>query len=302
MKQEPQTTLIDGNEVSGRIRDTLREAVVRLRTDGVTPRLATVRMGDDGTSKTYVSMKQRACSDLGIQSEHHEVDTDEPSATLLDRIEELNADPDVDGIVVQRPLPVHINERDAFRRIDPEKDVDGFHPENVGRLVTGDPRFKPCTPHGIQRLLSAYDIETDGRDAVVVGRSNVVGRPTANLLLQRAPGSNATVTVCHSRTTDLAQKTRGADIVVAATGVPELIDAEMLSAGAVVVDVGINRVDTAARDEPQFVGDVDFESASQKARAITPVPGGVGPMTIAMLLYNTVKAAGLRADVSVDLP
>ncbi|MFB6252061.1 MAG: bifunctional 5,10-methylenetetrahydrofolate dehydrogenase/5,10-methenyltetrahydrofolate cyclohydrolase [Halobellus sp.] len=302
MKQESQTTLIDGNEVSGRIRDTLRDAVVRLRADGVTPRLAMVRMGDDGTSKTYVSIKQRACSDLGIESEHHEVDTDESSATLLDRIDELNADPDIDGIVVQRPLPDHIDEREPFRRIDPEKDVDGFHPANVGRLVAGDPRYKPCTPHGIQQLLSAYDIDIEGRDAVVVGRSNIVGRPAANLLLQRAPGSNATVTVCHSKSRNLAEKTRDADIVIAATGVPELIDAGMLTKGVVVIDVGINRVDTAARDESQFVGDVDFESARQKASAITPVPGGVGPMTVAMLLYNTVKAASRRADVSVELP
>ena len=301
MKQERQATPIDGNEVSSRIRDALGPRVVRLRAEGVTPRLATVRMGDDGRSKTYVSMKQRACSEVGIDGDHHEVDHTESTGALLEQIDELNADPDVDGIVLQRPLPDHVDLREAVRRIDPEKDVDGFHPENVGRLVNGDPRYKPCTPHGIQRLLAAYDVETEGKDAVVVGRSNVVGRPTANLLLQRAPGSDATVTICHSRTERLAEKTRSADILVAATGVPELIDAEMLAEGAVVIDVGINRVDATAR-EGNFVGDVDFESAKEKASAITPVPGGVGPMTVTMLLYNTVKAAGLRADVSVALP
>ncbi|MFB6091082.1 MAG: bifunctional methylenetetrahydrofolate dehydrogenase/methenyltetrahydrofolate cyclohydrolase FolD [Halobellus sp.] len=300
MQQEPPTT-IDGTEVSARIRDALATCVATLETEGTTPRLATVRMGDDGASKTYVSMKQRACAELGIEAVHHEIDPDEPAAALLDRVDRLNEDAAVDGILVQLPLPDHVDERAVFRRLDPEKDVDGFHPENVGRLVAGEPRYRPCTPHGIQKLLQAYTIDPAGMDAVVVGRSNVVGRPTANLLLRRAPGGDATVTVCHSRTRDLAAKTRSADLVVVAAGEPELVDGEMLSEGVVVVDVGMNRVAATERDT-QLVGDVDFESAARKASAITPVPGGVGPMTVAMLLYNTVAAASERAGVAVDLP
>jgi methylenetetrahydrofolate dehydrogenase (NADP+)/methenyltetrahydrofolate cyclohydrolase len=198
------------------------------------------------------------------------------------------------------PLPDHVDEREVLRRIDPAKDVDGFHPENVGRLVAGNARFKPCTPHGVQKLLAAADVETEGADAVVVGRSNIVGKPMANLLIQKTDQGNATTTVCHSRTEDLEAKLRGADIVVAAAGVPGMITGGMLSEDTVVIDVGINRVETDEGSE--LVGDVDFESAKEKASAITPVPGGVGPMTRAMLLWNTVKAASTESGVDVELP
>jgi methylenetetrahydrofolate dehydrogenase (NADP+)/methenyltetrahydrofolate cyclohydrolase len=268
----------------------------------VTPGLATVLMSDDGASETYVSMKQRACSELGIEGYHDDIDPTEPASTLLDHIDELNADPAVHGILVQLPLPDHVERREVLNRIDPVKDVDGFHPENVGRLVAGNARYKPCTPHGVQKLLSAYDVETEGKEAVVVGRSDIVGKPMTNLLIQKAPGGNATTTVCHSRTQDLAAKTRAADIVVAAAGVPEMIDGSMLSEGCVVIDVGISRVEADNEKGYELVGDVEFDSAKEKASVITPVPGGVGPLTIAMLMYNTVKAASTQSGVPVDLP
>jgi methylenetetrahydrofolate dehydrogenase (NADP+)/methenyltetrahydrofolate cyclohydrolase len=296
------TEVIDGNAVASEIRESLSESIDALAEAGVTPGLATVLMSDDPASETYVSMKQRDCEEVGIDGIHVEIDSDAPAEELYDTIDELNADSSVHGILVQMPLPDHVDERRVLRSIDPVKDVDGFHPENVGRLVAGNDRYRPCTPHGVQKLLEAYDIETEGADAVVVGRSNIVGKPLANLLLQKAPDGNATVTVCHSRTEDLEAKTRNADIVVAAAGLPEFIDGEMISEGATVIDVGINRVDADTEKGYELVGDVDYESAKAKAGAITPVPGGVGPMTRAMLLYNTVKAAGLQEDIAVELP
>jgi methylenetetrahydrofolate dehydrogenase (NADP+)/methenyltetrahydrofolate cyclohydrolase len=293
------TDVIDGDAVGADVRDGLAGAIDTLDAAGVTPTLATVLMSDDPASQTYVSMKQNDCAEVGIEARDVELDPEAPAAELFDTVEELNADPDVNGILVQMPVPDHVDDRDVIRAIDPAKDVDGFHPENVGRLVAGDPVFKPCTPHGVLKLLDAADVETDGADVAIVGRSNIVGKPLANLLIQKADYGNATVTVCHSHTDDLGEKTRRADVVVAAAGVPELVDGSMLSAGAVVIDVGVNRVD---RDgESTLVGDVDFESASDVAGAITPVPGGVGPMTRAMLLYNTVKATGRQADVAVEL-
>jgi len=261
-----------------------------------------VLMSDDGASETYVSMKQRACNEIGIEGFHHQISADEPAETLFSTIDELNADPAVHGILVQMPVPDHVPKRDVLERIDPMKDVDGFHPENVGRLVAGNARYKPCTPHGIQKMLAETGVVTEGKDVVVVGRSDIVGKPMANLLIQYGPGGNATTTVCHSRTDDLADKTRNADIVIAAAGVPEMIDGSMLSAGTTVIDVGINRVDADTEKGYELVGDVDFESAKEKADAITPVPGGVGPLTIAMLLYNTVKAASLQSGVDIRLP
>ena len=296
------TTIIDGNEIGDRIRADVGDCVTTLANAGVTPGLATVLMSDDGASETYVSMKQRACEDLGIESYHHEIDADAPAERLFDRVEELNEDPSVHGILVQMPVPDHVDARRILRCIDPMKDVDGFHPENVGRLVAGNARYKPCTPHGVQKLLAAADVDTEGKDAVVVGRSDIVGKPMANLLLQKAPDGNATTTVCHSRTDDLAAKIRAADIVIAAAGVPEMIDGSMLAEGAVVIDVGVNRVDADTEKGYELVGDVEFESAKRKASAITPVPGGVGPLTIAMLMYNTVKAASLQSGVDVELP
>jgi methylenetetrahydrofolate dehydrogenase (NADP+)/methenyltetrahydrofolate cyclohydrolase len=296
------TTIIDGNAVADSITNELATCTETLVDRGVTPGLATILMSDDGASETYVSMKQRACAELGIESYHDDIDPDAPGSALLGRIDDLNARDDVHGILVQLPLPDHVDRRAVLSRIDPAKDVDGFHPENVGRLVAGNARYKPCTPHGVQKLLAAYDVDTEGKDAVVVGRSDIVGKPMANLLIQKAEGGNATTTVCHSRTRDLAEKTRAADIVVAAAGVPGMIDGEMLSEGAVVVDVGISRVDADTEKGYELVGDVDFDSAKEKASVITPVPGGVGPLTIAMLLYNTVKAASRRSGVPVDLP
>ncbi|MGM0605558.1 MAG: bifunctional methylenetetrahydrofolate dehydrogenase/methenyltetrahydrofolate cyclohydrolase FolD [Halobacteriota archaeon] len=296
------TNVLDGNAVGDRIRADLRDSIETLDGADVTPGLATVLMSDDPASETYVSMKQRACEELGIESVHRELSPDSPAADLYDVIDEMNADPAVHGILVQMPVPDHVDKRTVLRSIDPEKDVDGFHPENVGRLVAGDARFKPCTPHGVQKLLEAADVDTEGKDVVVVGRSDIVGKPMANLLIQKAPGGNATTTVCHSRTTDLEAKTRQADIVIAAVGYPELIDGSMIREGATVIDVGVNRVDADTEKGYELVGDVEFESAKQKADVITPVPGGVGPMTITMLLYNTVKAASIQEGVPVDLP
>jgi methylenetetrahydrofolate dehydrogenase (NADP+)/methenyltetrahydrofolate cyclohydrolase len=295
------TTIIDGNEVAAELRSDLGASIERLAEAGHRPTLATVLMGEDPASETYVSMKQRDCEEVGIEGIHVDVDADAPAGELFETIDDLNAREDVHGILVQLPVPDHVGKREVLRRIDPEKDVDGFHPENVGRLVAGDARYKPCTPHGVQKLLSAYDVETEGADAVVVGRSDIVGKPMANLLIQKAPQGNATVTVCHSRTEDLEAKLSGADVVIAAAGIPEFVDGSMLKAGATVIDVGINRVETDTEKGYELVGDVDYDSAREVAGAITPVPGGVGPMTRAMLLYNTVKAAGRQHDVDVDL-
>ncbi|GAB7017666.1 bifunctional methylenetetrahydrofolate dehydrogenase/methenyltetrahydrofolate cyclohydrolase [Halostagnicola sp. A-GB9-2] len=296
------TEIIDGNAVASEIRDGLTDAIETLADAGTRPGLATVLMGDDPASQTYVNMKQRDCEEVGIEGTHVEIDGDAPATELYDAIEDLNDDSSVHGYIVQEPVPDHIDYREVLRRIDPAKDADAFHPENVGRLVAGQPRFKPCTPHGIQKLLEAYDVETEGADVTIIGRSNIVGKPMANLLMQKADGGNATVTVCHSRTEDLEAKTRRADIVIAASGVTELVDASMLADGAVVIDVGISRVDADNEKGYELVGDVDFESAKSKASAITPVPGGVGPMTRAMLLHNTVNAASTQQGIDVDLP
>ncbi|WP_436343505.1 bifunctional methylenetetrahydrofolate dehydrogenase/methenyltetrahydrofolate cyclohydrolase [Natronorubrum sp. FCH18a] len=311
------TEIIDGNAVASQIRDDLTDAIETLADAGARPGLATVLMGDDPASQTYVNMKQRDCEEVGIESVHVDVDGDAPPEELYETIADLNDDPEVHGYIVQAPVPDHVDYREVIRRVDPAKDVDGFHPENVGRVVAGDARFRPCTPHGVQKLLESADVETEGKDVTIVGRSDIVGKPLANLLIQKADDGNATVTVCHSRTENLAEKTRSADIVVAAAGVPELVDGSMIGEGSVVIDVGVNRVDVSERRSEdsqtksdqsdnekgyELVGDVEFESATEQASAITPVPGGVGPMTRAMLLYNTVKAASLQTDVDVELP
>jgi len=296
------TEIIDGDAIASRLRDDLASRVDRLAEAGQQPTLATVLMSPDPASETYVSMKQNDCEELGIATRDIELGLDEPAGNLYDVIGELNDDPGVHGILVQSPVPDHVDYREVIERIDPRKDVDGFHPENVGKLVAGYPRFRPCTPHGIQKLLDAIGVDPEGKDVTIVGRSRIVGKPLANLLVQKAAGGNATVTLCHSRTEDLAAKTSEADIVVAAAGVAELIDGSMLSEGAVVIDVGINRVDADTEKGYELVGDVDFESARELASAITPVPGGVGPMTRAMLLYNTVKATSEQTGVDVTLP
>lgn len=295
-------TLLDGSAVADRVRTGLEPPVETLTDAGVTPELALVSMTSSGAGRTYVSMKKRACAETGIRGSVHEIDPGAPAERLFECIDGLNADPSVDGIVVQTPLPDHVDAHAVARRIDPQKDVEAIHPETLGRLFTGDPRYKPPTPHGIQRLLAAYGIETTGRRAVVVGRSEAVGRPMATLLSGRGAGGDATTTVCHSYTDDLGAITRTAELLVVAAGDPELVDAGMLSEGVVVIDVGINRVDAGDPTGRQAVGDVEFESAAAKADAITPVPGGVGPVTLSMLLYNTVDAASRQSGVGVELP
>lgn len=275
--------VIDGEEIAARVRDEVANEVDRMVR---TPKLVAVLMSDDPASETYVRMKRQAADEVGIESETVRIDPDAPEDELLSTVEELNEDDGVDGILVQLPLPDGVDEDRALEAVAPEKDVDGFHPFNKGLLMEGRPRFVPATPMGVVRMLREHGVELEGKDVTVVGRSDIVGKPLASLLISR--DINATVTVCHSRTNDVAEHTRNADIVVAAVGVPEFVTADMVDEGAVVVDVGINRVDD------ELVGDVAYDEVSEKASAITPVPGGVGPMTVASLLENTVKAARLR--------
>lgn len=296
------TTVIDGNAVATELREDLRGCVESLEAAGVTPGLATVLMSDDPASQTYVSMKQQDCEEIGIRGIDIEIDPGEPASVLHESIDDLNEDPSVHGFLVQMPLPDHVEQREVITSISSEKDVDGFHPENVGRLVAGYPRFKPCTPHGVQKLLEHVDVDPEGMDAVIVGRSDIVGKPLANLLIQKTKGGNATVTVCHSRTENLPEKTLSADILIAAVGVPELITGDMLTDGVVVIDVGVNRIEADTEKGYELVGDVEFDTAAEVASAITPVPGGVGPMTRAMLLYNTVQAASVQTGTPVELP
>jgi len=285
--------LIDGNAIGATMRTELGSEITKLKKAGITPGLAVVLVGDNPASEVYVRMKGKACEEAGLYHETINLPTDTSAADLMALLERLNANPKIHGILVQLPLPKQIDTNRALHRIDPRKDVDGFHPENVGKVVVGDPTgFRPATPYGVQQLLIRTGVETKGADTVVVGRSNVVGRPMAALLLQDGPGGNATVTVCHSRTRHIEQHTRQADILIVAIGKPEFVTGEMVKPGAVVIDVGVNRVDDPSRKQGyRLVGDVKFEEAKQVASAITPVPGGVGPMTITMLLYNTVQAA-----------
>jgi methylenetetrahydrofolate dehydrogenase (NADP+) / methenyltetrahydrofolate cyclohydrolase len=285
--------LIDGTEIARAMRAELAPQIAALKASGVTPGLAVVLVGDNPASEVYVRMKGKACEEAGLYSETIKLPATTTEAELDAVIDRLNADPKVHGMLVQLPLPKQINTNRALHRIVPAKDVDGFHPENVGKLASGDPTaFRPATPYGVQQLLVRSGVETKGAHAVIVGRSNIVGRPMAALLLQDGPGGNATVTVCHSRTRDLPAVARLADILIVAMGKPRFVTADMIRRGAVVIDVGVNRVeDPSAKRGYRLVGDVDFAPACQVASAITPVPGGVGPMTITMLLYNTVQAA-----------
>jgi methylenetetrahydrofolate dehydrogenase (NADP+)/methenyltetrahydrofolate cyclohydrolase len=284
--------ILDGVAIGKAIRDEVAAQVARMKGNGRRPGLAAVLVGEDPASAVYVRSKGKACEEAGMHSVTVRLAADTPEAELLATVDRLNADPEIHGILVQLPLPKHINSEKVLRRIDPGKDVDGFHPMNVGKLVTGDKTaFRPATPYGVQQMLVRSGIETKGAHAVIVGRSNIVGRPMANLLIQQGPGGDATVTVCHSRTRDLPAVTRSADILIAAIGKPEFVTADMVRPGAVVIDVGINRVDDASRSRGyRLVGDVAYEPVAQIASAITPVPGGVGPMTIAMLLQNTLQA------------
>ncbi|BCV21776.1 bifunctional methylenetetrahydrofolate dehydrogenase/methenyltetrahydrofolate cyclohydrolase FolD [Moorella sp. Hama-1] len=274
--------ILDGKKIAAEVRAEVKEEVARLKAEGINPGLAVVLVGEDPASQVYVRNKHRACEEVGIYSEVHRLPAATSQADLLKLIDQLNKDAKIHGILVQLPLPDHIDEKTVIDAIALEKDVDGFSPANVGNLVIGDKCFYPCTPHGCMVLLDKAGIDPKGKKAVVVGRSNIVGKPVAMMLLAR----HATVTICHSRTRDLAAECRQADILIAAVGKPEMITGDMIKEGAVVIDVGINRI-----AEKKLVGDVHFEGASQKASWITPVPGGVGPMTIAMLLKNTVEAA-----------
>jgi methylenetetrahydrofolate dehydrogenase (NADP+)/methenyltetrahydrofolate cyclohydrolase len=284
--------VLDGTAIGRAIREEVAAEVARLTGTGHRPGLAAVLVGDDPASAVYVRSKGKACQEAGMHSVTIRLPAEAPEAELLATVDRLNADPEIHGILVQLPLPKHINSEKVLRRIDPAKDVDGFHPMNVGKLVTGDKTaFRPATPYGVQQMLIRSGIETRGAHAVIVGRSNIVGRPMANLLIQQGPGGDATVTVCHSRTRDLPEVTRRADILIAAIGKAEFVTGDMVRPGAVVIDVGINRVDDASRPKGyRLVGDVAYEEVAQIASAITPVPGGVGPMTIAMLLQNTLQA------------
>lgn len=286
--------IIDGTAIAAQVRADVRAQVDAWRAAGHrAPYLAVILIGDNPASASYVRGKTKAAAEAGIESDTLTYDSSMPEADLLQLVADLNADDRVDGILVQLPLPPHIDEQKVIRAIDPDKDVDGFHPVNVGRLLIGQPGFPPATPAGIIELLRRSNIETRGKHAVVIGRSNIVGKPVANLLLQ--PGTDATVTVCHSRTRNLPEITRQADILIAAIGRPGFITADMVKEGAAVIDVGVNRVEDASRPRGyRLTGDVDFEAVREKAGWITPVPGGVGPMTIAMLLQNTMKAARLH--------
>lgn len=277
--------LIDGKQIALEIRAEVKDETSELIDKGVTPGLATVLVGDDPASAVYVRSKRKACADAGIKAWDHDLAAGTSQNDLLDLLADLNADAAVHGILVQLPLPEHIEEQAVLEAVSPEKDADGFHPTNLGRLLSGRRLVAPATPAGIQELLLRANIETSGAEVVVVGRSNIVGKPLAALMMQKGAGANATVTVCHTGTRDLSEHTRKADILVAAIGRAHAITGQMVKPGATVIDVGINRTDDG------LVGDVDFESAKEVAGAITPVPGGVGPMTIAMLLRNTVALA-----------
>lgn len=273
--------IIDGKKIAQEVRSEVKEEVKELRKKGITPGLAVVLVGENPASLVYVHQKEKACEEVGIASYKYTLPKDTTEEKLLSVVDELNNEEKIHGILVQLPLPEHLDEKRILEKISPEKDVDGFHPLNMGRLLVGEPSFVPCTPRGVIELIERLGFEVKGKKAVIVGRSNIVGKPVAVLLLLR----HATITVCHTRTKDLAAETREADILVVAAGRPKMITGDMVKEGAIVIDVGINRVDG------KLVGDVDFDSVSPKAGAITPVPGGVGPMTVAMLMKNTLEAA-----------
>jgi len=291
--------LIKGAEVAAQIREELKAEIAELKAKhNVVPGLVTVLVGADPASQVYVGAKEKTSKELGIYSERYDIPEKTTQSELLELIAKLNKDPKINGILVQLPLPKHLNEEEVLYAIDPKKDVDGFHPVNVGKLMIGEPDYMPCTPAGIQQLLIRSGTQIEGAEVVVVGRSNIVGKPIANILLQKAPGANATVTICHTKTRDIAFHTRRADILIVAAGRPNYVTADMVREGVVVIDVGVNEIGRTADGKRILAGDVDFEGVKEKAKAITPVPGGVGPMTITMLMLNTVKAAKLAAGLS----
>lgn len=282
--------ILDGKALSEKIREGLKNEVEQLKSRGIKPCISVLLIGENPASQVYVRNKKKAAEELGMVSSVYNLEKDVPEERMLNLLNELNRDSTVHGILIQLPLPSHLNEEKLLSLIDPKKDVDGFHPENMGLLLKGTPRFEPCTPLGVIRILEHYNIKIEGRDAVVVGRSNIVGKPMAIMLMKR----NATVTICHTKTQNIQDKIERADILVVAAGKPKAVKGEWIKEGATVIDVGINRL-----PDGKLTGDVDFESAVKRAGYITPVPGGVGPMTIAMLLSNTVRAAKLQGGAPV---
>jgi len=290
--------IISGTEVAKTIREELKTEVAELKEKrNIVPGLVTILVGEDPASQSYVSAKNKTAHALGIHSEQVTLAADTSEKDLLAIVEKYNKDKNIHGILVQLPLPKHINETNVLYAIDPAKDVDGFHPVNVGKMVVGEECFLPCTPHGILELLTRSGVETSGAEVVVIGRSNIVGKPIANLMLQKRKGGNATVTLCHTRTKDMAAHCKRADIIIAAVGVPKMVTADMVKDGVVIIDVGVNRIGKTAEGKAILAGDVDFDAVKEKASYITPVPGGVGPMTITMLMKNTVQAARQTAGL-----
>lgn len=284
--------IIDGKQIAVDIREELKAEISALQEKGITPGLGVILVGEDPASKSYVSAKEKACASIGVFSDDNRLPADTTQDELLALVEQMNADPKINGILVQLPLPKHIDESAVLLAINPDKDVDGFHPMSVGKMMVGEETYLPCTPHGVVQMLARSGVDTSGAHVVVVGRSNIVGKPVANMLLQKKEGANATVTLCHTGTKDLRHHVQQADIIIAASGWPNTVTADMVKDGAVVIDVGVNRVEDASRERGyRLVGDVDFDAVKEKASKITPVPGGVGPMTITMLLFNTVLSA-----------
>ena len=290
--------ILDGKAIAQDIRAELKARVTELKKQGIVPGLGVLLVGDDPASRSYVTAKEKACEETGLYSREIKLPATASHKEILDVVNAFNADKQIDGILVQLPLPDSSMEQSVIEAINPDKDVDGFHPVNVGRMILGLPAFLPCTPHGVLQILKRSGIKTDGAHVVVIGRSNIVGRPLVNLLSQKSELGNATVTMCHTRTKNMAELTQQADIIVAAVGRPNTVTADMVKPGAVVIDVGVNRVtDATAKAGFRLKGDVDYAAVSEKASAITPVPGGVGPMTITMLLANTVESAMRRHGV-----
>lgn len=291
--------ILSGKELSTKMREEMKQEIVDLRDKyDIVPGLAVILIGDDPGSLSYVRNKEKACASIGLVSRKYEFGADYPEADVLKLIDELNQDKAIHGILVQLPLPDHISEDKVISAIEPDKDVDGFHPINIGKMMIGSPGFLPCTPHGIQQLLLRNNIEIEGSHVVIVGRSNIVGKPLAMILVQKKPGGNATVTLCHTRTRNMSDITKSADILVLAAGKPNSVTADMIKQGAVVIIVGQTWIEDKTRKSGhRVVGDVDFDEASAKASAITPVTGGVGPMTITMLLNNTIRSAKRYAGI-----
>ena len=291
--------VISGTQVAAEIREELKGRVTKLKEKGITPALAVVLVGEDPASISYVTAKAKGSEEIGMHEETIRLPADTPEEKVLETVNKLNTDPKFHGVLVQLPLPKHIDTEKVINYISPEKDVDGFHPVNVGKALRGEPCPLPCTAHGVQQMLIRSGYDPAGKHVVICGRSNIVGKPLAAILMQKKKGANATVTVCHTGTKDMASFSRQADIVVAAMGVPKAVTADMVKDGAIVIDVGVNRVEDKTREKGfRLVGDADFDAIKEKAEAITPVPGGVGPMTVTMLLMNTVEAAETKAGIT----